>query len=319
MELPKRARTADWENGVLTLDGEKQFEVPELPPEIMERLAGYTLVGFHVKGYPVTDELLTPFAGHKNMVNFGVENGALTDACFPVFAAMPKLRYLILDGNAGINGSGLAALQGGKLDLLTLNRTGLDDAGLLQAASIPKLSHIQMDHTAITYEGLLAIAGNNYIKPVAHVQFTQEQMEHFSQLQREKAKKPVQLDEQAASECRNVLSAFFAEMTEWEQYMEQVGFEDAEAVPRLLAIWEKYVSEKPRPGYRPLGLSYSAQGTYKGEQFLDAEQITKNKLYLYTREKNTGFDRRFLMKRVGEGWRIDGLQERLNGWQRTGL
>ena len=319
MELPKRARTADWENGILTLDGEKQFEVPELTPEIMERLAGYTLVGFHVKDYPVTDELLVPFAGHKNMVNIGVEKGALTDDCFPVFAAMPKLRYLLLDGNAGINGSGLAALQGYKLDLLTLNRTGLDDAGLLQAASIPTLSHIQMDHTAITYEGLLAIAGNNYIKPVAHVQFTQEQMEHFSQLQREKAKKPVQLDEQAAAECRRVLSAFFAEMTEWEQYMEQAGFEDAEAVPRLLAIWEKYVSEKPRPGYRPLGLSYSAQGTYKGEQFLDAEQITKNKLYLYTREKNTGFDRRFLMKRVGEGWRIDGLQERLNGWQRTGL
>ena len=319
MELPKRARTADWENGILTLDGEKQFEVPELTPEIMERLAGYTLVGFHVKGCPVTDELLTPFAGHKNMVNFGVENGALTDACFPVFAAMPKLRYLILDGNAGINGSGLAALQGGKLDLLTLNRTGLDDAGLLQAASIPKLSHIQMDHTAITYEGLLAIAGNNYIKPVAHVQFTQEQMEHFSQLQREKAKKPVQLDEQAASECRNVLSAFFAEMTEWEQYMDQVGFEDAEAVPRLLAIWEKYVSEKPRLGYRPLALSYSAQGTYNGEEFLDAEQITKNKLYIYTREKNTSFDRRFLMKRVGEGWMIDAVQERLDGWQRTGL
>ena len=73
-------------------------------------------------------------------------------------------------------------------------------------------------------------------------------MEHFSQLQREKGQKAVQLDEQAASECRNVLSAFFAEMTEWEQYMDQVGFEDAEAVPRLLAIWEKYVSEKPRPG-----------------------------------------------------------------------
>ena len=319
MELPKRARTADWENGILTLDGEKQFEVPELTPEIMERLAGYTLVGFHVKDYPVTDELLVPFAGHKNMVNIGVEKGALTDACFPVFAAMPKLRYLLLDGNAGINGSGLAALQGCKLDLLTLNRTRLDDAGLLQAASIPKLSHIQMDHTAITYEGLLAIAGNNYIKPVAHVQFTQEQMEHFSQLQREKAKKPVQLDEQAAAECRRVLSAFFAEMTEWEQYMEQAGFEDAEAVPRLLAIWEKYVSEKPRMGFRPLGLSYSAQGTYNGEQFLDAEQITKNKLYIYTKEKTTDFDRRFLMKRVGEGWKIDAVQERLNGWQRTGL
>ena len=201
MEWPKRARSADWENGVLALDREKQFEVPKLTAEIMERLAGYTLVGFHVKGYPVTDELLTPFAGHKSMANFGVEDGALTDACFPVFSAMPKLRYLLLDGNIGINGSGLS------------------------------------------------IAGSSRIEPVAHVQFTKEQMEHFSQLQREKAKKPAQLDEQAAEECRRVLSAFFAEMTEWERYMEQAGFEDAEAVPRLLAIWEKYVSEKPRPGY----------------------------------------------------------------------
>ena len=319
MEWPKRARTADWENGVLTLDGEKQFEAPELTMEIMERLAGYTLVGFHVKGYPVTDELLAPFAGHKSMVNFGVEDGALTDACFPLFSAMPRLRYLLLDGNAGISGGGLSALRECKIDLLTLNRTGLDDAGLLQAASIPRLSHIQLDHTAVTYEGLLAIAGNNYIKPVAHVQFTQEQMEHFSQLQREKAKKPTQLDKQAVENCRRVLSAFFAEMTEWEQYMDQVGFEDAEAVPRLLAIWEKYVSEKPRLGYRPLALSYSAQGTYNGEEFLDAEQLTKNKLYIYTREKNTSFDRRFLMKRVGEGWMIDAVQERLGGWQRTGL
>ena len=319
MELPKRARTADWENGVLTLDGEKKFEIPELTMELMERLAGYTLVGFHVKDYPATDELLIPFAGHKSMANFGVENGSLTDACFPIFDPMPKLRYLLLDGNSAIHGSGLSALHGSKLDLLTLNRTGLDDAGLLQAASIPKLSHIQIDHTAVTYNGLLAIAGNNRIEPVAHVQFTKEQMEHFSQLQREKAKKPVHLDEQAAEECRSVLSAFFAEMTEWERYMEQAGFEDAEAVPRLLAIWEKYVSEKPRMGFRPLGLSYSAQGTYNGEEFLDAEQITKNKLYIYTKEKTTDIDRRFLMKRVGEGWKIDAVQERLNGWQRTGL
>ena len=319
MEWPKRARTVDWENGVLTLDGEKKFDIPELTAEIMEQLVGYTLVGFHVKGYPVTDEMLIPFTAHKSMVNFGVENGSLTDACFPVFSAMPKLRILLLTGNAGIDGSGLSAMQSCKLDLLALDHTGLDDAGLLQAASIPKLSHIQLDHTAVTYEGLLAIADNSHIEPVAHEQFTKEQMEHFSQLQREKAKKPVQLDEQAAEECRRVLSAFFAEMTEWEQYMGQAGFEDAQAVPRLLAIWEKYVSEKPRPGYRPLGLSYSAQGTYKGEQFLDAEQITRNKLYIYTREEATGFGRRFLMKRVGEGWKIDGVQERLDGWQRTGL
>ena len=319
MELPKRARTANWENGVLTLDQEKQFEVPELTVDLMERLAGYTLVGFHVKDCPVSDELLVPFAGHKNMVNFGVENGALTDACFPVFSAMPKLRYLLLEGNAGINGSGLSALQSCKLHLLALSRTGLNDAGLMEAASIPRLSHIQIDHTAVTYEGLLAIAGNNRIEPVAHEQFARVQMEHFAQVQREKAKKPVALDNQAAEECRGVLSAFFEEMTAWEQYMERAGFEDAQAIPRLLAIWEKYVSEKPRPGYRPLGLSYSPNGTYSRENLVDAEQITRNKLYLYTREENTGFEHRFLMKRIGEGWKIDGVQMRLDGWQRVGL
>ena len=68
MEWPKRARTAELENGVLTLDGNKQFDIPELTIEIMERLAGYTRVGFHVKGYPVTDEMLIPFTAHKNMV-----------------------------------------------------------------------------------------------------------------------------------------------------------------------------------------------------------------------------------------------------------
>ena len=102
---------------------------------------------------------------------------------------------------------------------------------------------------------------------MSHVQFAKEQMEHFSQLQREKAKNPVHLDKQAVEECRRVLSAFFAEMTEWEQYMEQAGFEDAQAVPRLLAIWEKYVSEKPRPGYRPLAYRTASKAPTRTSSF----------------------------------------------------
>ena len=51
MEWPKRVRTADWENGVLILDGEKKFDIPELTTEIMERLAGYALVGFQLSGF----------------------------------------------------------------------------------------------------------------------------------------------------------------------------------------------------------------------------------------------------------------------------
>ena len=45
MEWPKQARTADWENGVLTMDGEKKFESPELTLALMERLDGWQRTG----------------------------------------------------------------------------------------------------------------------------------------------------------------------------------------------------------------------------------------------------------------------------------
>lgn len=86
---------------------------------------------------------------------------------------MPKLRYLLLDGNAAINGEGLSALKACEIDLLTLSCSGLNDAGLKQATSIPKLSHIQIDYTAIIYEGLLAVVANKSIEPIAHEQFTE--------------------------------------------------------------------------------------------------------------------------------------------------
>ena len=51
MEWPKRVRTADWESGILTLDGEKKFEVPELIMNLIERLASYT----HLQALPHPD------------------------------------------------------------------------------------------------------------------------------------------------------------------------------------------------------------------------------------------------------------------------
>ena len=152
------------------------------------------------------------FFGHKSMVNFGVEDGALTDACFAVFASMPKLRCLLLDGNSTINGEGLSALQTCKIDLLALNRTGLDGAGLLQASSLTKLSHIQIDHISVTFEGLLSVADNKRITPIAPEQFTEEQMEAFRPRQRDFFKKPIESDEGDVRACRDVLTAFFEEM-----------------------------------------------------------------------------------------------------------
>lgn len=319
MEWPKRVRTVDYKRGVLTLDGDKHIEFPKLTLELIEKFAAHNLVGFHVEGYPLTDELLAPFTGHKSMVNFGVKDALLTDNCFSVFSSMPKLCYLQLDGNIAMNGRGLFLLQSSELELLSLNRTGLDDNGLLMAAKLPKLTHIHINDTAVTMDGLLAIAGNNRIEPVASGQFSEEQLEYFSKLQREKSKNNLNVDSLKVDLCQEVLFSFFEEMTDWESYVHRVGFEDGEVRQRLKLIWEKYVSEKPCQGYRPTALSYSPSGTYSRVKFIDAEQLTRNKLYIYAKEEETDFEFRFLMKHTEEGWKIDGVQMKLKGWQKIGL
>lgn len=78
--------------------------------------------------------------------------------------------------------------------------TSISDDGLMQAASILKLTHIQIDHTDVTYDGLMSITDNSKIVPVALEQFTKEQMEHFFNIQRQKAKKSIVLNEQDVEE-----------------------------------------------------------------------------------------------------------------------
>ena len=99
--------------------------------------------------------------------------------------------------------------------------------------------------------------------------------------------------------------------------MDQAGFEDAEAVPRLLAIWEKYVSEKPRPGLPAPGPLVQRPGhLQRGSSSWTRSRSPRTSSTSTPEREATGFDRRFLMKRVGEGWMIDAVQERLDGWQR---
>ena len=98
-DFPKRARCVDWRDGALIFDNGASVEAREPTIDIMERLGALSgMVGFHACGVPLTDELIQPLAGLKNMVNLGVTNGLLTDGCFPIFASMPKLQILLLDG-----------------------------------------------------------------------------------------------------------------------------------------------------------------------------------------------------------------------------
>ena len=52
---------------------------------------------------------------------------------------------------------------------------------------------------------------------------------------------------------------------------------------------------------------------------MDAEQVSRNKLYIYAQDERINLDYRFCMKRVGEAWKIDAVQMRTDGWRRCGL
>ena len=320
-DFPKRARCVDWRDGALIFDGGASVEAREPTIEIMERLGALSgMVSLHACGVPLTDELIKPLAGLKNMVNLGVTNGLLTDGCFPIFASMPKLQILTLDGNAAINGAGLGALGSSKVNLISLNDTALDDGGLTLAASLPKLAYLHAERTRITYEGMMSVAGNRRLNIIADSLFTPEQTEAFHIEQRERTKKKTALDPNSVREAKETLRAFFAAMTQWEAETERNGFDHPNTEPSLLAIWDKFVSEKPRPGWRPVSLSYSSPGTYAAVKVTDAEQVTKNKLWLYAEEKDGAkSEYRFLMKRTAEGWKIDYAQIRFDDWRRCGL
>ena len=153
-DFPKRARCVDWRDGALIFDNGASVEAREPTIDIMERLGALSgMVGFHACGVPLTDELIQPLAGLKNMVNLGVTNGLLTDGCFPIFASMPKLQILLLDGNSAVSGAGLDALVSSKVNLISLNDTALDDGGLTLAASLPKLAYLHAERTAYHLRG----------------------------------------------------------------------------------------------------------------------------------------------------------------------
>ena len=189
-DFPKRARCVDWRDGVLIFDNGASIEAHEPTIEIMERLGALSgMVSFHACGVPLTNELIQPLAGLKNMVNLGVTNALLTDGCFPIFASMPKLQILLLDGNSAVSGAGLDALGSSKVNLISLNDTALDDGGLTLAASLPKLAYLHAERTRITYEGMMSVAGNRRLNIIADSLFTPEQAEAFHIEQREKRKR----------------------------------------------------------------------------------------------------------------------------------
>ncbi len=248
------------------------------------------------------------------------------DRCFPVLAQIPKLNMLALMRGRQITGHGLELLKDLPLKDLFLQRTALDDEGLAQAAQIRKLENIYIAACHhVTPEGLLAIFWRDKLR-VSDTDrqddeglaglFTDAERKAYEDARTYKVmKNRILLDSPELQASVHALQEFFDEMNRWEQMAEQKGCGNQADIDELFA---RRVSCSPRPGWRPVNLSWTRGGTYTDYRLIAGERVTKSKFWLYAEQGI--FYYRYSMRLVDGKWMIDNAQCCRKGrWSFCGL
>ena len=146
--------------------------------------------------------------------------------------------------------------------------------------------------------------------------FTKEQYKAYEDARTYKSmKNQIPLDSPGLQAPITALQAFFEEMNRWERSAEQRGRGDQADIDDLFS---RRVSLSPRPGWRPVHLSWRHGGTYTGHRLTAGEQVTKNKCWIYA--ENGIFYYRFLLRLTEGRWMIDNAQQCREGrWVFCGL
>lgn len=255
-----------------------------------------------------------------------LDDAPFGDQCFPVLARIPKLKELSLMRSKQITGHGLELLKDIPLKKLFLQRTALDDDGLAQAAQIKGLEYINIAVCRhVTFGGLLAVSWRDklYISDtdkhdaegIAGL-FTRAERKSYEDARTYKAmKNRISLDNPELQAPIHALQEFFDSMNRWERIAEQKGRGNQAEIDALFA---KRVSFSPRPGWRPVNLSWRSGGTYTDYRLIAGEQVTKSKFWLYAEQDI--FYYRYLMRLIDDKWMIDNAQWCENGrWSFCGL
>ncbi len=303
LEFTSNTYLLEYKDGAYVCDGKKRVEVP-LNLETLETA---------VRQCPKLQ------AVSLDDVPFG-------DQCFPILAQIPKLNMLALLRGRQITGHGLKLLEDLPLKDLFLQRTALDDEGLSQAAQIKKLEHLYIAACPyVTFEGLMAISWRDKLRVSDTDEhddegraglFTKEQYKAYEDARAYKSmKNQIPLDSPGLQAPITALQAFFEEMNRWERLAEQRGRGDQADIDDLFS---RRVSLSPRPGWRPVHLSWCRGGTYTGHRLIAGEQVTKNKCWIYA--ENGIFYYRFLLRLTEGRWMIDNAQQCREGrWVFCGL
>ena len=248
------------------------------------------------------------------------------DQCFPVLARIPKLDMLSLMRSKQITGHGLELLKDLPLKNLFMQRTALDDEGLAQAAQIKKLENIYIAVCRhITPEGLLAVSWRDKLR-VSDTDmhddegkaglFTKAERKSYEDARTYKTmKNRISLDSPELQAPIHALQEFFDEMNRWERMAEQQGHGNQAEINALFA---RKVSFSPRPGWRPVNLSWRRGGTYTDHHLIAGEQVAKSKFWLYAEQDI--FYYRYLIRLTDDKWMIDNAQWCQKGrWSFCGL
>lgn len=255
-----------------------------------------------------------------------LDDATFGDQCFPVLARISRLNMLALMRGRQITGHGLELLKDLPLKDLFLQRTALDNEGLAQAAQIKKLENIYIAACHhITFEGLLAVSWRDklYISDTDKHDdeglaglFTKAERKLYEDARTYKTmKNRISLDNPELQAPIHALREFFNDMNRWEQMAEQKGRGDQAEIDALFA---GRVSWFPRPGWRPVNLSWRSGGTYTDHHLIAGERVTKSKFWLYAEQDI--FYYRYLMRLIDDKWMIDNAQWCQKGhWSFCGL
>ena len=303
LEFAPNTYMLEYQNGAYLCNGTKRIEAP-LSLDTLEEA---------VRQCPKLQQVL-------------LNDAPFDDQCFSILARIPKLNMLALMRGRQITGHGLELLKDLPLKDLFLQRTALDNEGLAQAAQIKKLENIYIAACHhITFEGLLAVSWRDklYISDTDRHDdeglaglFTKAERKSYEDARTYKTmKNRISLDNPELQAPIHALREFFNDMNRWEQMAEQKGRGDQAEIDALFA---RRVSWSPRPGWRPVNLSWRSGGTYTDHHLIAGERVTKSKFWLYAEQDI--FYYRYLMRLIDDKWMIDNAQWCQNGrWSFCGL
>ncbi len=308
MDLSKPARTYNFENETFT------------PGQIAQIAAQKGLVGLAFAHCNITDRDVEQFAGLTKLVNVLLEYCDITDKALEHLAQLPKLNYLFITG-AAITGEGLAHFKGNrKLEALWLVETQFCDEHIHNLLHFERLNTVRIHNTAITAEGIMSVAGNPSLDFVPNETLSLEVIHQFQAEQRRLQKKKEEYSQEDFEAAKERLLAFFEAMNRWEALAEQQGF--TPTVEReCRAIFSEHCVEKERKYARPECMHHAGgpNYTYTHQSVIDCEQLTRNRIALFTRDSYLNNQHKYVVVRKEGIWRIDEGYIHRGRWSKTGL